>query len=58
MLAPLVARGGGDICIEVSSYPPVRVFGEWMRMLADWLPTLHEAGGPLSFRCISTIPKR
>ena len=44
MLAPLVARGGGDICTEFSSFLPVRVFGLWMRMPAQWLDTLHDDG--------------
>ncbi|HWU02930.1 MAG TPA: cytochrome P450 [Novosphingobium sp.] len=44
MLEPIVARGGGDICLEFSSFLPVRVFGEWMRMPPEWLDTLHEAG--------------
>ena len=44
MLSPMVAKGGGDICVDFSSYLPVRVFGEWMRMPADWLDTLHDAG--------------
>ena len=44
LLAPMVARGGGDICVEFSSYLPVHVFGEWMRMPEAWLDTLHEAG--------------
>jgi cytochrome P450 len=44
LLAPMVAKGGGDICTEFSSYLPVQVFGEWMRMPEDWLPTLHERG--------------
>ncbi|NBC36050.1 cytochrome P450 [Novosphingobium sp. FSY-8] len=43
-LAPLVAKGGGDICMEFSSFLPVRVFGEWMNMPPEWLETLHEAG--------------
>lgn len=44
LLAPMVARGGGDICVEFSSYLPVHVFGEWMRMPEEWLDTLHDAG--------------
>jgi cytochrome P450 len=44
LLAPMVEHGGGDICTEFSSYLPVQVFGEWMRMPEDWLPTLHERG--------------
>ena len=44
LLAPMVAKGGGDICAEFSSYLPVHVFGEWMRVPDDWLGTLHDAG--------------
>lgn len=44
LLAPLVARGGGDICTEFSSLLPVRVFGLWMRMPTQWLDTLHDDG--------------
>ncbi len=44
LLKPMVTKGGGDICVEFSSHFPVHVFGEWMRMPADWLDTLHEAG--------------
>jgi cytochrome P450 len=44
MLAPLVARGGGDICTDFSSFLPVRVFGLWMRMPQQWLDTLHKDG--------------
>ncbi|NOW46329.1 cytochrome P450 [Novosphingobium sp. SG751A] len=43
-LASLVARGGGDICIEFSSHLPVQIFGEWMRMPGEWLETLHRQG--------------
>jgi cytochrome P450 len=44
LLKPMVGNQGGDICTEFSSYLPVQVFGEWMRMPQDWLPTLHERG--------------
>jgi cytochrome P450 len=44
LLGPMIAKGGGDICVEFSSYLPVNVFGEWMRMPADRLDTLHDAG--------------
>jgi cytochrome P450 len=44
LLAPMVARGGGDICVEFSSHYPVKVFGEWMRMPPQELATLHDAG--------------
>ncbi len=44
LLAPMLAKGGGDICAEFASFLPVYVFGEWARMPAQWLHTLHEAG--------------
>ena len=44
LLAPMVANGGGDICADFSSYLPVHVFGEWMRIPPEWLDTLHDAG--------------
>jgi cytochrome P450 len=44
LLAPLVARGGGDICEEVSSHLPVWVFGEWMNLPEDQRLSLREAG--------------
>lgn len=44
LLAPMVAKGGGDICVEFSSHYPVMVFGEWMRMSPDQLDELHDAG--------------
>lgn len=44
LLTPMVAKGGGDICGEFSSHFPVHVFGEWMRLPADSLATLHDAG--------------
>lgn len=44
LLAPMIAKGGGDICVDFSSYLPVRIFGEWMRMPEDWLESLHIAG--------------
>lgn len=44
LLAPMVAAGGGDICVEFSSHLPVQIFGEWMRLPADWVPTLHDNG--------------
>lgn len=44
LLVPMVAKGGGDICVEFSSHYPVKVFGAWMRMPAEELATLHDAG--------------
>jgi cytochrome P450 len=44
LLAPMVAKGGGDICVEFSSHYPVMVFAEWMRMSPDQLADLHDAG--------------
>ena len=57
LLAPMVANGGGDICAEFSSYLPVHVFGEWMRVPADWLDTLHDAGRAFILAVHSTRPE-
>ena len=57
MLAPLVAKGGGDICAEFSSYLPVHVFGEWMKVPEDWLGTLHDAGRAFILAVHSTRPE-
>ena len=40
-LAPLLAKGGVDICGEFSSLVPVRVFGQWMTLPDDWIDTLR-----------------
>ncbi|MFV0643954.1 MAG: cytochrome P450 [Sphingomonadaceae bacterium] len=57
MLAPMVAKGGGDICAEFSSYLPVYVFGEWMRVPEEWLDTLHDAGRAFILAVHSTRPE-
>ena len=44
LLEPMLAKGGGDVCAEFSSYLPVQVFGAWMKMPAEWLARLHDAG--------------
>jgi len=44
LLNPLVESGRGDICTDFSSYLPVQVFGEWMRMPTERLEPLHRAG--------------
>lgn len=44
LLAPMVAKGGGDICAELSSTLPVQVFGKWMRVPPHWVEPLHNAG--------------
>ncbi|MAK59545.1 MAG: cytochrome [Ponticaulis sp.] len=44
LLAPMIDAGGGDICVDFSSFLPVQVFGEWMKLPEEWLDTLHEAG--------------
>ena len=44
LLAPLVARGGGDVCTEFASYLPVQVFGEWMNVPDHWVDPLHQSG--------------
>lgn len=44
LLAPMVARGGGDICSEFSSRMPVLVFGRWMNLPADQIDALGDVG--------------
>lgn len=44
LLAPLVARGGGDVCSDFASHLPVQVFGEWMNVPPEWIERLHSAG--------------
>lgn len=44
LLAPLVARGGGDICSDFASHLPVQVFGDWMNVPPNWIERLHAAG--------------
>ena len=57
LLAPMVAKGGGDICVEFSSHLPVHVFGEWMRMPEESLATLHDAGRAFILAVHSTKPE-
>jgi cytochrome P450 len=57
LLDPMVAKGGGDICVELSSYLPVHVFGEWMRMPEEWLETLHDAGRAFILAVHSNVPE-
>lgn len=44
LLAPLVERGGGDVCTEFASFLPVQVFGEWMNVPPHWVEPLHQSG--------------
>jgi cytochrome P450 len=44
LLAPMVAKGGGDICAEFSSRMPVLVFGRWMNLPTDQVDALGEVG--------------
>lgn len=57
LLDPMVAKGGGDICVELSSYLPVHVFGEWMRMPEEWLDTLHDSGRAFILAVHSNVPE-
>lgn len=58
LLDPMIRKGGGDICTEFSSYLPVQVFGEWMRMPAEWLDDLHSAGRQFNIAVQSGDPDR
>lgn len=44
LLAPMVAKGGGDLCAEFSARMPVEAFAYWMNLPADQSAALAEAG--------------
>ncbi|RZJ08675.1 MAG: cytochrome P450 [Rubrivivax sp.] len=44
LLGPMLARGHGDVCDELSSRLPIAVFAEWMNLPADQVDTLRETG--------------
>ncbi|HVY80440.1 MAG TPA: cytochrome P450 [Steroidobacteraceae bacterium] len=44
LLAPLVARGGGDLCKDFSSRMPIEVFAHWMNLAPDQAAALAEVG--------------
>lgn len=44
LLAPLVARGHGDICEDYVSHLAVRVFGHWMNLPPEQVDVLRSAG--------------
>lgn len=55
LLAPMLAKGGGDICAEFSSYLPVQVFGKWMNIPEPWIPVLHETGRTFNLAVQSAV---
>lgn len=44
LMAPIVARGSGDICEDYSSHLTIRVFAEWMQVPESMVDTLREIG--------------
>jgi len=44
LLQPMINKGSGDVCKDVSSFLPVQVFGEWMQLAENRLDDLHRAG--------------
>ena len=44
LLAPLIARGKGDICADFSSHLPIRVFAEWMNIDEETADNLRKVG--------------
>ncbi len=44
LLAPMVAKGGGDICEEFSARMPIRVFAHWMNLPQAQVMRLAEVG--------------
>jgi len=49
LLAPMLARGGGDICAEYSSPMPVKAFAHWMNLPKDEIEALAEVGKKYNF---------
>lgn len=44
LLAAMVAKGGGDVCEELSARMPVRVFAHWMNLRPEDIDRLAEVG--------------
>jgi cytochrome P450 len=44
LLAPMLARGHGDICDDFSAKLPIAVFAEWMNLPAAQVEALRETG--------------
>jgi cytochrome P450 len=44
LLAPLVERGGGDICKDFSARMPIEVFAHWMNLAPELAAALAEVG--------------
>ncbi len=42
LLEPIIERGTADICRDFSAVLPLKVFGDWMQLPAEWLARLHE----------------
>ena len=55
LLAPLVEKGGCDLCEDFSSRLPVHVFAEWMRIPADMAAPLRQAGRAFNVAVQSNI---
>jgi cytochrome P450 len=58
LLAPMLAKGSGDICMDFSSCLPVQVFGEWMQIPDDNRARLHRAGRDFNIAVQSGIDER
>lgn len=44
LLAPMLARGGGDVCEDYAAFLAVQVFGQWMQLPPEQVQVLKEAG--------------
>lgn len=44
LLAPMLARGGGDVCEDYAAFLAVQVFGHWMQLPPAQVAVLKEAG--------------
>ncbi|MBK8629468.1 MAG: cytochrome P450 [Sphingomonadales bacterium] len=44
LLAPMLAKGGGDICADYGAFLPIRVFAHWMNLEPDQIEELSAVG--------------
>jgi len=49
LLAPMLARGGGDICAEYSAPMPVKAFAHWMNLPKEDIEALADVGKKYNF---------
>jgi cytochrome P450 len=55
LLAPLIARGHGDICLDFSTHLPIRVFAAWMNLQDQDADKLAQVGRAFNVAVQSNI---